>query len=249
MHAYIYSMCMKHEVTYTGTSWGWHLEARPPIKHTTVGGSPTITCYNITTTTTLPHDSRWYKIASNGALQQLPAGSNERVRSDGSQLRISSARNEDNGTYCCKGPTQPLDICDDTAIAHLIVVIPPDVTPGQNQTVLIGLDGTVECVIEYVGNPPFTVFRWQKTQQRLVTDGIKYISRLIGNRMFLTIVNSSTDDQDYYRCILETPVFQRREASVFLFVNHTNISHTELTEGWYLPLCMILNRASNTENI
>ena len=230
-------MYVKHEVTYTGTSWGWHLEARPPIKYTTVGGSPTITCYNITATTTLPYNSRWYKIGPNGTLQQLPTDSNEGVRSDGSQLRISSARNEDNGTYCCKGPTQQIDTCDDTAIAHLIVVVPPDVTPGQNQTVLIGLDAVVECVIEYVGNPPFTGFRWQKTQQRLVTNGTKYISRLIGNRMFLTIVNSTNDDEGYYSCILETPVFKRGEASVLLFVNHTNISHTE---GWYSSLCMIL---------
>ena len=74
-----------------GTSWGWHLEARPFLKYTTVGGSPTMTCYNITSTTTLPHDSRWYKIAFNSTLQQLPTNSNERVRSDGSQLRISSA--------------------------------------------------------------------------------------------------------------------------------------------------------------
>ena len=223
-----------------GTSWGWHLEARPFLKYTTVGGSPTMTCYNITSTTTLPHDSRWYKIAFNSTLQQLPTNSNERVRSDGSQLRISSARKEDNGTYCCKGPAQPLDTCDNTAIAHLIVVVPPDIAPGQNQTVLIGLDAVVECVIEYVGNPPFTLFRWQKSQQWLVTDGTKYISWLIGNRMILTIVNSTTDDEDYYRCILETQGFKRREASVYLSVNQANITHTEFTEGWYLLLCIII---------
>ena len=81
----------------------------------------------------------------------------------------------------------------------------------------------MECIIENVGNPSFAVFRWEKSEQRLATDGTKYSSELIGNRMFLTIVNSTTDDEDYYQCILETPVFQRREASVYLFVNHTSI--------------------------
>ena len=91
---------------HSGNSWAWHLEARPSLKYTTLGGSPTITCYNVNSNTAaLPRNSRWYKIASNGVLQQLPTATNERARSDGSQLRIISARNEDNGAYCCKGPT------------------------------------------------------------------------------------------------------------------------------------------------
>ena len=173
----------------------------------------------------MPHNSRWYKIASDGTLQQISTDRNERVRSDGSQLRISSARNDDNGTYCCKGPTQALDTCDETATAHLIVVVPPVITPKQNQTAYVGRNAVVECNIENIGNPPFAVFRWQKSKQRLVTDGTKYSSQLIGNRMFLTIYNSTTNDEGFYHCILETPVFQRREASVYLFVNHTSITN------------------------
>ena len=184
----------------------------------------------MSSTRVLPHNSRWYKVASDGTLQQLSTDISERVRSDGSQLRISSARNEDNGTYCCKGPTQTLDTCDETATAHLIVVVPPVVTPGQNQTVHVGRNAVVECIIENAGNPPFVVFRWQKSDQRLVTDGTRYISQLIGNRMYLTIVNSTTDDQGYYRCILETAVFQRREASVYLSVNHS-INHIGSNDG------------------
>ena len=180
-----------------------------------------MTCYNTSSTTTLPHDSRWYKIAPNGTLQQLPTGSNERVRSDGSQLRISSARIEDNGTFCCKGPMQPLDTCDNTAIARLIVVIPPEINPGQNQTVQLRSNAIVECIVKNLGNPPFTVYRWQKSRQRLVTDGTKYISQLNESRMILIILNSTADDEGYYQCILETPVFQRRQASVFLSVNYT----------------------------
>ena len=219
-------------VGFTGTSWAWHLEAMPSLKYTTLGGNPTITCCNVTmaSTTTLPHNSRWYKIASSGTLQQLPTDTNERVKSDGSQLRISSARNEDNGTYCCKGPTQTT--CDDTATAHLKVVVPPVVTPGQNQTVHVGRNAIMECIIENAGNLPFAVFRWQKSGQRLATDETKYSSHLIGNRMFLTIVNSTTDDEGYYQCILETAFFQRREASVYLSVNHCiNHDHMGLTEG------------------
>ena len=203
--------------------------ARPSLKYTTLGGSPTITCYNITGTASLPHNTKWYKIAPNGTLQQLPTDANERVRSDASQLRISSARNEDNGTYCCKGPMQALDTCDDTATAHLIVVVPPVIAPGQDQTIHVGKNATMECIIGNVGNPPFSVSRWQKSDQRLVTDGTKYISQIIGNRMFLTIINSTTDDEGNYKCILETPVFQRREASVYLSMNHTSIAG--LTNG------------------
>ena len=180
--------------------------------------------------TVLPRNSRWYKIACNGALQQLPTDTNEGVRSDGSQLRISSTKNEDNGTYCCKGPSQALDTCDETATAHLIVVVPPVITPGQNQTAYVGRNAVVEYIIGNVGNPPFAVFRWQKFEQRLTTDGIKYISQLIRNRMFLTIVNSTSDDEGYYQCILETAVFQRRKALVYLFVNDS-ITHMGLTDG------------------
>ena len=208
----------------TGTSWGWHLEARPSLKYTTLGGSPTITCYNITgSTRVLLRDSRWYKFASNGTLQQISTARNKRVRSDRSQLRISSAADEDNGTYCCKGPTQTLDTCDETATAYLIVVVSPVIAPGQNQTANVGKNAVMQCIIENAGNPPFAVFRWQKSTQRLVTDGTKYTSQLMGNIMVLTIVNSTTDDEGYYQCILETQVFQRREASVYLAVNHTNV--------------------------
>ena len=212
-------------------SWAWHLEARPSLKYTTLGGSPTITCYNVTSTRVLPRNSTWYEIASNGALQQLPTDTNERVRSDGSQLRIVSARDEDNGTYCCKGPTQALDTCDETATAHLIVVVSPVITPGRNQTAYVGRNAIVECIIENGGNPRFAVFRWQKSEQRLLTDGTKYSSKLIGNNtMVLTIYNSTTDDEGYYQCILETPVFQRREASVYLSVNDS-VTHMGSNDG------------------
>ena len=249
--SYMYSHCMHHCIYHSDISFAWNLEARPSLKYTTQGGSPTITCYNVTgSTEVLPRDSRWYKITSNGALQQISTDRNERVRSDGSQLRISSAREEDNGTYCCKGPTQPLDTCDETATAYLIVVVPPVITPGQNQTAHVGRNAIVQCYIENVGNPPFAVFRWQKSAQRLVTDGTKYISQLIGgNIMVLTIINSTTEDEGYYRCIVETAVFQRREASVFLAVNDS-VTHMGSNDGMayilhkcikYLLLCDVLS--------
>ena len=216
-------------------SWAWHLEARPSLKYTTPGGSPTITCYNVTgSIRVLPRNSRWYKIASDGALQQISTDRNERVRSDGSQLRISSARDEDNGTYCCKGPAQALDTCDENAIAYLIVVIPPVIAPGQNQTAYVGRNAVIQCIIENAGNPAFVVFRWQKSAQRLVTDGTKYTSELIsGNVMVLTIVNSTTDDEGYYQCILETAAFQRSEASVYLAVNDS-VTHLGSNNGTYM---------------
>ena len=208
------------------------MEARPSLKYTTPGGSPTITCYNITgINRVLPRNSRWYKIASDGALQPISTDSNERVRSDGSQLRISSAADEDNGIYCCKGPSQPLDTCDETATAHLIVVVPPVITQGQNQTAYVGRNAVMQCIIENAGNPPFEVFRWQKSAQRLVTDGTKYTSQLIGrNIMVLTIVNFTTDDEGYYQCILETAAFQRTEASVYLAVNDS-VTHLGSNDG------------------
>ena len=156
-------------------------------------------------------------------------------------MRISSAKSEDNGTYCCKGPQQTLDTCDERATANLIVVVPPVIAPGQNQTVLTMSNATIGCSIENAGQPPFTIFRWQKSGQRLVTDGTKYISELIENRMFLTVVNSTTDDEGYYKCILETPVFQRRQGSVYLTVNHTRTTHTGLTNG--VLYCRIKNIA------
>ena len=146
-------------------------------------------------------------------------------------MRISSAESEDNGTYCCKGSMEALGVCNENATANLIVVVPPVLAPGQNQTVLAKNNVIMGCLIESAGQPPFTMFRWQKFEQRLVTDGIKYISQLIGNRMFLTIINSTTDDEGYYQCIIETPVFQRRQASVHLTVNHTGTTHAGLANG------------------
>ena len=63
-----------------------------------------------------------------------------------------------------------------------------------------------------------------------MTDGIKHISQLIENIMFLTIVNSTTDDEGYYQCILETPIFQRREVSMYLSVNDS-VTHMGLIDG------------------
>ena len=117
---------------------------------------------------------------------------------------------------------QALDSCDESATATLIITIPPVIIPGQNQTVFVTNNVTLECVIEDVGNPHFVVFRWEKSQQRLLIDGRKYTSRLIGSRIILTIVNSTIKDEGYYQCILETPADQRRQASVYLIVNHTD---------------------------
>jgi len=198
---------------------GWHLEVEPSPKYTTPGGSPTITCSNISgTTKDIPHNSQWYKISLSGTLQELSTEINARVRSDGDQLRISYARNADNGSYCCKGPTQ--DQCDESAIADLVVVVPPVIVSVQNQTVLVQNNVTLECIIENEGNPPFIVNRWQKSGERLVTDGTKYTSQLIGNMMYLTIVNLSNDDEGFYQCILETSASQVTEAFVYLSVDH-----------------------------
>ena len=211
------------------------MEARPQSWHIPPGRGLTTTCYNISSTAvTLPYNSRWYKIvASNGMLQQLSTNVNDRVRSDGSQLRISTAINEDNGTYCCKGPMQALDRCDESAKVNVIIIMSPVIVAGQNQTAFAGSNATVECIIENVGNPPFVVHRWQKNNQRLVTDGIKYSSQLIGNRMFLTIINSTTDDEGYYKCIIETSNFEIRQAPVYLSVNHTRIAHTGSANGMF----------------
>ena len=211
----------------TGSNWGWYLEARPSFKYISPGESATIACYNTSSTNSrvLPHDSYWYWIMSNGTLQQLSTDINERIRSDGSQLRISSATIEDDGFYCCKGPMQALDACNESAVLKLMVIMPPLIVPGQNKTVLVGCSATIECIIEDFGNPPFVVNRWQKSGQRLVTNGRKYSSQLIGNRMFLTIVNSTTDDKGYYWCILETSTFEIIQTSVHLSVKHSMIAH------------------------
>ena len=92
-----------------------------------------------------------------------------------------------------------------------------------------------------MGTPPFVVYRWQKFKQRLMTDRKKYISQLFENRMFLTIVNSTIDDESYYQCILETPVFQRRQAFVYLSVNDTRITHAESINGAYCIIIPVYN--------
>ena len=171
---------------------------------------------------------------SNDTLYELPTDINERIRSDGSQLRISSAIIEDDGFYCCKGPMQALNACDESAVAKLTVVMLPKLVPGQQQTVLVKSNARVECIIKYVGNPSFVVYRWQKSGQRLLTDGTKYTSQLIGNTMSLTIVNSTIDDEGYYQCILETSTFEIIQTSVRLSVQHSMIArNTESCNGTF----------------
>ena len=207
------------------------MEARPPLWYIHPGRGLTTTCYN---GTTLAYNSQWYKIVpSNGMLQQLSTDVNDRVRSDGSQLRISYAITEDNGTYCCKGPTQALDGCDKNATMNIIIIMSPAIVAGKNETAFVGNNATVECIIEKVGNPRFVMHRWQKSEQRLVTNGIKYSSQLIGNKMFLTIINPTTDDEGYYKCIIETSNFEIRQAPVYLSVNHTRIAHKGSANGMF----------------
>ena len=117
---------------------------------------------------------------------------------------------------------QSLNSCDESAAANVIVVALPVIIPGQHQTVLVGSNATVECIIEHMGSPPFVLDRWQKSGHRLVTDGTKYSSQLIGNRMFLTILNSTAEDEGYYECIIETLAFEIKQASVYLSLNHTH---------------------------
>ena len=211
----------------TGSTGAWYLEARPPFIYVSPGEGTTVTCYNVSSTITLlPHDSHWYQIMSNGTLLELSIDKRERLRSDGSQLRISSATIEDDGIYCCRGPLQTLDACDESAIVNLKVVMPPVIVPGQHQTALVGSSVTIECIIKEFGNPPFVVNRWQKSGQRLMIDGRKYSSQLLGNRVFLTIVNSTANDEDHYQCILETPIFEIIQTSVFLFVKRSVIAQS-----------------------
>ena len=121
---------------------------------------------------------------------------------------------------------QVLNSCDESATANVIVAILPVIIPEKNQTVLVGSNATLECIIEHVGSPPFVLQRWQKYGHRLVTDGTKYTSQLIGNRMFLTILNSTTEDEGYYECIIENLAFEIKQASVYLSFNHTRRTQT-----------------------
>ena len=215
-------------VNFIGNKQTWYLETRPSTKYISLRKSAIISCYNITNTTiTLPHDSQWYKITLNGTLQELSTNTSERVRSDGSQLRISSAIREDGGSYCCKGLMQKLDSCDESATVNINITILPVIIPGPHQTVLAGGNATVECIIENEGSPPFLLQRWQKSGQRLVIDGTKYISSPPNSTiMLLTIVNSSAEDVGRYECILETVTFEIKQAFVNLSLNHTGRSHT-----------------------
>ena len=141
-------------------------------------------------------------------------------------MRISSARNEDSGSYCCKGLMQSLNSCDKSATASIIVITLPKIIPKQNYTLNVGNNVTVECIIEHVGNPPFVLHRWQKSGHRLVMDRTKYISQQIENRVLLTILNSTAEDEGYYECVVETSTFEIEQASVYLSLNYTIRSHT-----------------------
>ena len=76
----------------TGNRWAWHLEEK--LSLSTPHHRRNITCYNVTNILEYCHACKM--VASNGTLHVIISTDiNEiRVTSDGSQLRISSARDE-----------------------------------------------------------------------------------------------------------------------------------------------------------
>ena len=147
-------------------------------------------------------------------------------------MRISSAMREDGASYCCKGLMQTLNSCDESATVNVNITILPEITPGQPQTVLAGDNATVKCIIKDEGSPPFVLQRWQKSGQRLVIDGTKYISSPPNRTiMVLTIVNSSAEDVGHYECITETSTFEIKQASVELSLNCSMIAQIGSCDG------------------
>jgi len=194
------------------------LKALPSSRCIILGASASINCLNTTDegNTLLPYNIQWFKILANEQLSPISSSMKERVRSDGHQLRFSSAIAEDDGLYCCK--TLSSSGCSLTATSNLTVALPPVISHLADQNVSTGDTVLIECTLNYTGKPSATLISWQLFGRDLL-ENKKYNITHSSKGASLTITNITKEDAGIYSCITQNSKYLQENQSMLLIVH------------------------------
>ena len=195
----------------------WHLEAAPRAAWILLERSISVNCLNFTTQYTIfGSDIRWFKLANNGTMVNLPTSLDARVRSNGHQLQIFNAKVNDEGLYCCK-PVHGVSKCSELAIANISVAQPPViVAPVRHQTARIGGVVILQCHIAFIGKPATVEYSWKKSGKNLALQQAKYTTENLMDLFILIIHNVTEMDEGLYSCFLINSKYQRANESIYL---------------------------------
>ena len=187
------------------------MQALPQQRSALLGHNVSINCIN--DTNSFAQDIQWFKILTNGELQLIPHSLQERITSNAHQLQLRNTIAEDKGLYCCKAYSEIH--CASTAIANITILLPPVISPLQNQIVQIGETVSLNCTVS-IGEP--TTFLWQKDGKDITKNNTKYSIIHSKNRTTLVVTNVTIMDQGYYKCIAYNRWNQQASESLYLQV-------------------------------
>lgn len=196
------------------------MKVLPSSRCAIFNSSASFNCLNNTNegNTLYPYNVQWFKIRD-GGLSPISKSREERVRSDGHQLRFSSIIAEDEGIYCCKALSS--GGCSPTAMTNLSVAVPPIISHLPDQNVSAGDTVVIECLLNYTGKPAVTSMFWQKFGRDIPEDETYEIMQS-NNATRLTIINVTKEDSGSYNCITENSKYQQDNQSMFLLVNEAS---------------------------
>ena len=192
-----------------GTTWS--LQARPQQRSALLGRDVSINCLN--GTTSFAQDIQWFKILNDGQLQFISHSPTERITSNAHQLQLRNTVAEDEGQYCCKAFSEIQ--CSPTAIANITILLPPVLSPLQNQTIQVGETISLNCTVIF-GEP--TTFLWQKDGKNNSKNDTNYSITHSENRTTLVVTNVTIMDKGYYKCIAKNKRNQQANESLYLQV-------------------------------
>ena len=206
----------------------WNLEVFPSFRCVVLDNGASFNCFNNTNegNTLYPYNVQWFKVLADGGLNPISRSrsTEERVRSDGHQLRFSWIIAEDEGIYCCKALSSSIDRgCSQTAMTNLSVALPPVISYLPDQNVLTGDTAVIECTLNYTGKPAATLISWQMFG-RDILEGEKFEIMQSSNATSLTIINVTKEDTGSYSCITYNSKYLQDNQSMFLLVNELSES-------------------------
>lgn len=215
----------------------WSLEVFPSFRCIIIGSSASFNCLNYTNerNALYPHNVYWYKILADERLNLISSSAEERVRSDGHQLRFSNVIAEDEGIYCCKAISS--STCSQTAMTNLSLALPPVLSHLPDQNVLTGDTVLIECILNYTGKPAATMITWQKFGSDML-DSKKYRITQSENGSSLTIANVTEEDTGSYSCITYNAKYLQDNESMFLHVHEISTDSPDNINSSIIPCNM-----------
>ncbi|XP_065932028.1 platelet binding protein GspB isoform X4 [Magallana gigas] len=192
----------------------------------------------------------WYRVASAG-LEAIVVGSSSKY-SGGSvttpSLTISNTVDSDGGTYRCTATNAVGTGSSANVILDVVGSLPSVSIPLNAYSVNFGNSIKIPCTIS--ANPSVTNVFWERISQNGVPSSISLVpSKYSGGNVItpdLTIANTDTTDQGFYRCLATNSVGTSTSDSTFLTVVGTSpnvtmaqSSYSVLTNGDVTLSCFV----------